>query len=220
VDHILILANGVWKPADIGGRLQELVSRADHVLATDGALDGAVRAGIRVDTLIGDLDSIADPTNLESRFPDMEIVRHPREKDSTDLELAVDWALERSPASITLFGIAGGRLDHTLANFALLEKGLHAGIPIAAVSGRETVRMIQGAVTLDAASVGDRVSLLPVSLFVTVSTQGLQYALTSEKLFRARGRGISNVVRSLPVRIEVEAGVLAVVHAAGETGEG
>ena len=212
---ILILANGDWGKDEGLTRLHKLVQAADHIVATDGALDHANENAIEVNTLIGDLDSLVDSTQLEDRFPDMEILRHPMDKDWTDLELAIDWALEQSPMRIAVFGATGGRIDHTMANLALLEKGLHSGIPIELVSGNESVRLIQDDLTIDDAEIGDRVSLLPISLFATVSTQGLKYSLTNEKLFRGKGRGISNVVESTPVSVNVESGVLAVVHAAG-----
>jgi len=211
---ILILANGNWDlPRDLV-RLQALAKRANHVVATDGALDHAIECDIPVHTLIGDLDSLADSTHLEERFPEMEILRYPEDKDWTDLELAIDWALERTPSAVIVYGAAGGRIDHTMANLALLEKGLHTGIPIEMLSGNESVRLLQGTLVLEDAVVGDRVSLLPISLFCTVSAQGLKYALASEKLFRGQGRGISNVVTGLPASVAVESGVLAVVCAA------
>ena len=213
---ILILANGDWGRDEDLKRLHKLVQQADHIVATDGALDRAVECDIEVNTLIGDLDSLADPTRLEDRFPDMEILRYPEDKDWTDLELAIDWALEQSPASIAVFGATGGRIDHTMANLALLEKGLHSGIPIELFLGNESVRLIQGNLAIHDAQIGDRVSLLPISLFATISTQGLKFPLASEKLFRGKGRGISNVVESTPVSVSVESGVLAVVHATGK----
>lgn len=210
---ILILANGKWGlPKDVE-RLQKLAKDADHVIATDGALDHAIACDIPVDTLIGDLDSLADATHLEERYPDLEILRYPADKDWTDLELAIDWAIERAPSSISVYGASGGRIDHTMANLALLEKGLHTGIPIEMISGNESVRFLQGSLTFEDAEIGDRVSLLPISLFCTLSTQGLRYGLESDKLFRGQGRGVSNVVVSLPASVAVESGVLAVIHA-------
>ena len=211
---ILILANGDWGENEVLSRLRRLVEQAMHVVATDGALDQAVQRDIAVDTLIGDLDSLSDSTGLEDRFPNMEILRYPEDKDWTDLELAIDWALEQHPTTIVLYGAVGGRIDHTMTNLALLEKGLHSGIPITLISSNESICLIQGSLSLKDAAIGDRVSLLPISLFATVSTQGLKYALDGEKLFRGQGRGVSNVVVSTPASIDVEGGVLAVIHAA------
>jgi len=210
---ILILANGDWGVGKDLTRLHKLVQNSDHIVVTDGALDRATKCGIEVNTLIGDLDSLVDSTRLEERFPSMEILRYPEEKDWTDLELAINWALEQSPKLITIFGASGGRIDHTMANLALLENGLHSGVPIELISRNESVHLLQGSLILEDAELGDRVSLLPISLFCTVSTQGLKYALASEKLFRGQGRGISNIVVSIPASVSVESGVLAVVHA-------
>ncbi len=215
MERILILANGEWGTAETNRlRLEKWAADADHVIAADGAIDRARAWGVRVDTLIGDLDSVLHPEDLKPQLLDLEIIRYPKEKDSTDLELAVEWALDRSPEQVTLFGATGGRIDHTMANLALLERGLHAGVPMLLVDGNETVRLLQQQLVLNTASVGDRVSLLPVSLFVTVSCEGLRYRLVSERLFRGWGRGVSNAVTELPVRISVDTGVLAVVHAA------
>jgi thiamine pyrophosphokinase len=217
---ILILANGDWGDPQDDARLRRLVRDADHIVAADGALDRALERGISVHTLIGDLDSLADAATLDSRFPGIEVVRFPVDKDWTDLELAIDWALDRSATSITIFGAAGGRIDHTMANLALLEKGLHSGVPMVLVAGDESVRMTQGRLCIMNARIGDRVSLLPVSLFCTVSTRGLAYPLVREKLFRGQGRGISNAVQGVPVCVDVESGVLAVIHAAAACEDG
>ena len=55
---------------------------------------------------------------------DLHIV--PREKDQTDLEIAINWALEQKPALIRIFGATGGRLDHGLANIQMLLKRIRS----------------------------------------------------------------------------------------------
>ena len=51
-----------------------------------------------------------------------EITFFPSEKDETDLELAIDWAIDQKPRNIYIFGATGGRMDHFLANIQLLQK--------------------------------------------------------------------------------------------------
>jgi len=46
------------------------------------------------------------------------------EKNETDLELALTWAVEQNPELIRIFGATGGRLDHLLANVQLMFKPL------------------------------------------------------------------------------------------------
>ncbi|KPB04321.1 thiamine diphosphokinase [Bacillus sp. CHD6a] len=72
----------------------------------------------------GDFDSITSEElqNIKTQLPHAEI--YPSEKDETDTELAVNWALEQNPALIRIFGGTGGRLDHFLGNIQLVLKGL------------------------------------------------------------------------------------------------
>src|SRR4051794_1456651 len=68
---------------------------ADLVIAADSGLAHARALGVHVDLVIGDLDSV-DPTDLDAAVADGAVVeRHPAAKDATDLELALDPALDR-----------------------------------------------------------------------------------------------------------------------------
>ncbi|MCD6321069.1 hypothetical protein J7L84_02340 [Candidatus Bipolaricaulota bacterium] len=72
---------------------------------------------------------------------------------------------------------------------------------------------------LEGAKVGDTVSLIPLSDVVEgVRTQGLEYPLRGEALFRASSRGVSNRVTSLPAGVSLEKGKLLVVHIPSEGG--
>ena len=215
-ETVLILANGVWAGPE---RLRPLVASADHIIAADGGYSKALVHGVHVDEVIGDLDSIpaaAREALAEAASP--AVRTFPRDKDSTDLELALDHALRRDPSQIILLGVLGDRIDHALTGLHLLEKGIQAGVPILVVAGNETARLVHDEATLDDIELGDRVSLIPFSDSALVTTEGLRYRLRSEKLRRTASRGVSNEVVQLPVRMIVEAGLLLVVHAPREGG--
>ncbi|WP_010193130.1 thiamine diphosphokinase [Bacillus sp. m3-13] len=78
----------------------------------------------------GDFDSITreELYNIKAQLPHAEVF--PSEKDETDTEIAVNWALEQNPALIRIFGGTGGRLDHFLGNVQLLLKGLEREVLI------------------------------------------------------------------------------------------
>ena len=208
-DSILILANGEWGDTT---RLTDAAGRAAHVIAADGAWAKAVAAEISVNCVIGDLDSLTPSERAALQDSGVEIQVHPPDKDWTDLELAVNHALTLSPAKLVLFGALGGRLDHTLANVLLLEKAAERGVEVELIAGDETAWLIRGEFLLPAGRTGDRISLVPLSDRVVVRTDGLRYALDEEMLPRASGRGVSNVIDELPVRIAVRSGTLLVVH--------
>ena len=210
--QVLILADGEWGMDRDIAFARRIAAAATHVIASDGALDQARDHGIHVDTVIGDMDSLDDARLIDRLGPELNVLRFPPEKDWTDLELALNWALERSPESIVIYGATGGRIDHTMANLALLEKGLGTRTAVALIAGRESVQLAQAAVALDDVAIGDRVSLLPITASVTVTTSGLKYSLAHDVLVRGAGRGVSNVVARVPVQIDVHAGIVAVVH--------
>lgn len=201
-EKVLIVAGGALEGWE---ELVDAVREADLVVAVDGGLSHLERAGFTAHLLLGDLDS------LEGDVPEgTEVIRFPREKDATDLELALDYVASRGPRVVRVFGVFGRRIDHTLANANLLER---YDFPIVLHHGRERIHLVRDVLLLEA-EIGDRVSLIPLSSVVKgITTHGLKYALKGGSLERASTRGISNEVVSTPCGVEVEEGKLLVVHA-------
>jgi thiamine pyrophosphokinase len=80
LDLVLVFAGGDPPPRSV---LAEMAS-PDYVIAADSGLDHAVRLGVAVDLLVGDLDSVsADAIALAAS-----VQRHPVDKDATDLAIA------------------------------------------------------------------------------------------------------------------------------------
>jgi thiamine pyrophosphokinase len=208
-DSVLVLANGEW---DGTARLLDLAHCVSRVIAADGAWAKAAAAGIPVDLVIGDLDSLTPEERASLLDSGTEVRIHPRDKDCTDLELAVDCALTWSARRLVVFGAFGGRIDHTLANVLLLEKAVDRGVEVELIAGDETAWLIRGEFTLSDGRPGDRLSLIPISDTVVVRTDGLRYRLNDEPLVRASAHGVSNEIEDLPVRIAVRSGTLLVVH--------
>ena len=215
---ILVLGNGVWgREETLGG----LVEQAEIVIAADGGWAKAKRCGVSVDVVVGDLDSLTGEERDALDRADVRVLRHPTEKDRTDLEIALDHAVSMNPEKILLWGFWGGRLDHGLANLLLLEKAVRQGIRVECVTDAERIHLVSERLDLEGAAIGDLVSLLPLTAAVEgVRTVGLKYALAGETLRRPSSRGVSNLVTAAPVRIELEHGLLFVVHRpAGRAGE-
>lgn len=91
----------------------------DIVIAADSGYRTAEALGIKVDILIGDMDSLKHtPKNTD----EMEIIRLPEEKDVTDTQAAVELAIEKGAEGIYVIGGIGSRLDHTMSSIAILER--------------------------------------------------------------------------------------------------
>lgn len=107
----LIVLNGELKSPEY---LKKLSSDSDFVICADGGYDKAKSAGVKPDVLIGDMDSV------ECLDFDGEIYTFPSEKDETDCELAIRFAIEKGADEVILTCALGGRYDHALANLSLL----------------------------------------------------------------------------------------------------
>lgn len=216
--EVLILAAGLWPKEPPS---PTLVARADLIIATDAAWARATARGVRVDRVIGDLDSLQESEVASLRRSGTPTDVYPRDKDRTDLEIAIDEALLLGPDRIVIYGALGGRTDQILANVFLLEKVARFGAQAELVSGQESVFLVDGERVLSEVSPGDGVSLLPISDSARgVTTWGLKYELAGETLERASSRGVSNEVVALPAGLRVEEGVLVVVLRRASRGNG
>jgi thiamine pyrophosphokinase len=184
---------------------------AGLLICADGGLRAARRLGVRPHVAIGDFDSASQGFRSWATRVGAQIIVHPVEKDETDTELALDYAIAAGARAIDFFGALGGRLDHELANVALLLKARAAGVSMSIREGRTIVFLADHRSRLPAAP-GDTVSLLPVSSRVTgITTSGLFYPLRRATLSRGSTRGISNLVTARRPAITHAAGVLLVI---------
>ncbi len=140
---VVVLAGGDEGPG--GLRLPA----ADLVVAADSGAEVARRLGLRVDVLVGDLDSVRADTLSALRDADTEVVRHHRDKDATDLELALALATVGDPTRVVLVGGHGGRLDHALAVPGALATVARPGRRVEAWLGPASLQVTQDEVWVD-----------------------------------------------------------------------
>jgi thiamine pyrophosphokinase len=205
----VIFANGVLPDLKSA---QSLLKEGDFWIAANGGSRYALECGRAPDVLIGDLDSIPDPVRESLLRAGTKVQNHPAEKDETDLELAVWFALQGEFSSILIIGGLGGRTDQTLANLSLLADPALREYDIRIDDGSEEALCIrESAVLLGAA--GDVVSLIPFGMAAEgVVTKGLQYPLREETLRANRTRGVSNRMLGKEAEISLERGVLLCIH--------
>ncbi len=204
--NAVIVANGEMQAH---ARLRDIWQRADLRIAADG---GARNARLFLERaphiIIGDMDSVDDETRGWLKQNASEIIQHPRAKDETDLELALQLAQERGADEITILGAQGGRVDHFLANVMLLTQSPNLKI----VDSASEIWIGQGNDAIHGKK-GDTVSLVPLDKTVEgITTKGLEYPLHDETLERGSTRGISNVMLSERATVIWDYGTLLLVH--------
>lgn len=177
--------------------------------------DGGVRhfnnLSIRPDVIIGDMDSI-DPVQLKyySR-QGVKIIHYPANKDFTDTELALDYALNLKPQKISIWCALGGRIDHTLSNVYLVLKGQEKGIETYLIDEYCEIFLVHKVISF-IKETGKTVSLLAITPEVTgITTTGFLYPLEKGNLKIGESKGISNIINDNRATINVEKGKLLVI---------
>ncbi len=189
-----------------------LVRADDLIIAADGGTRHTLALGLTPSVIIGDLDSITREERQKMEEIGVQLIQHPRDKNETDLELALQFAIEQSHREIVIVAALGNRLDQTLANLALLTDLRLSILDIRLDDGAEEAFFCR-----DRAEVrgrrGDLVSLIPWGGAVTgVRTNGLKWPLSDESLYPEKTRGISNEMLAEAAQIEITSGLLLIVH--------
>ncbi len=188
------------------GERLDLVRDA-FVIAADGGLVHTEAFGVTPSLAVGDFDSLGKlPEGVETlRFPVM--------KDDTDMALAVNEGLSRGCDSFFLFGGMGGRLDHTLANMALVLSLAKKGIPAYLVGEDGVVTALCGgevlAFTKDCEGILSVFAAGKTAEGVTLS--GLLYPLENGTLLHDKALGVSNHFTGQNASVSLKEGCLFLV---------
>jgi thiamine pyrophosphokinase len=203
-ETIVVFAGGDPPPASV---LDGLPPGA-YVIAADSGFDHATRLGVKVDLLVGDLDSIsAAGLGLAG-----EIEQHPTDKNATDLAIALDAAARKEPSRVIVVGGSGGRIDHFLANAALLTASVYSELKLTWLPGDSAIHVVRDRIELSG-SPGDVVSLLPYGGPARgVSTDGLRWPLTDAVLAPGTSLGVSNQMIDTTATVLLDDGVLLTVQ--------
>mgnify|MGYP001182307685 CR=1 FL=1 len=215
MNRAIIFANGDINDGEMVRRVL-MFSGESLLVAADGGARVAAHFGQRLDAVIGDMDS-ADPAQIaELEANGTQVLRHPAEKDETDLELALLWAVDRGATWIRVLGAVGDRLDQTLSNIYLLALPALANCDVRIIAGKEETYLARPGWMFVEGQQGDTVSLLPLNGTVFgVKTEGLHYPLRSEDLYFGPARGVSNVMTHDKAVVYVRSGILLIVHTIG-----
>lgn len=209
MNRIVIFANGELPDLD---KARAILRDDDTILCADGGTRHASALDLRPALVIGDMDS-ADSALLKKLQADgVAIELYPRDKNETDLELAIAKAVELAPREIVILAALGGRLDQTLANIALLSDVRLSTFDFRLDDGVEEILFCRDQAEVKGRS-GDILSLLPWGGEVTgVQTENLKWRLNDETLRPEKTRGISNEMTGDTATVKIQSGLLLIIH--------
>lgn len=207
MSRILIFANGRLPNLE---KARALLRPDDFIIAADGGTRHALALGLTPNVIVGDMDSL--PASFKPSTFNGEIVLYPKDKNETDLELAIQHALTLSSEEILILAALGGRIDQTLANISLLGNSSLVTRNIKLTDSVEELFFCRDQVQVEGRS-GDIVSLIPWQGTVEgVLTENLKWHLHHETLYPDKTRGISNEMTADVATVQIKSGLLLVVH--------
>jgi len=209
MQRIIIFANGDLP--DIN-KVRVILKDDDYIICADGGIRHALALDLKPALVIGDMDS-AEKLDLQKlRNDGVSIELFPQDKNETDLELAIQHAIDLNSKEIVIIADLGGRLDQTLANISLISDPLLSTINLKLDDGAEEIFFCRDQAQVHGRS-GDVVSLIPWQGAVTgIRTKNLKWTLDNETLYPEKTRGISNEMTADVANIKISSGLLLIVH--------
>lgn len=203
MSQALIIANGDLPKNE---KWTHVIDADTTVIACDGAIHKCYDRGIKVDVLIGDLDSINKNKLLEENCFEGSTIQMTEQEDN-DLMKALNYAIEQQFDNIVITGILGGDQAHQFAN--LLAVGItmqsltviHAGGIIKNVNKHYPIS--------HSIEIGNRFSVFSINNTTGVTIKGSKWNLSNVNLPPST-RGLNNIATSKTIDIFCQEGNLLV----------
>jgi thiamine pyrophosphokinase len=201
---------GAAEPLPPKMRLQ----KDDYLIAVDGGYAITQQRNLKADAVVGDFDSLG-------RIPQHpNVITAPAEKDDTDMMMAIKLGLEKGYRVFHIYGGAGGRFDHTIANMQLLVYLSKRGARGFLYTAHHVITAITDSVMQFDAGYRGYVSVLAADSEVTgVTLKGLKYPLHNATVTNEFPIGVSNEFLGIESSITVEKGTVFIIFENNKLGE-
>lgn len=192
--------------------LEELVDNTEYIVAVDGGIKYLIDINKIPNVLIGDLDSINKKDLEFLNRKNIKKIQYPEMQDNTDTELAVDFMIEKGINDITLIGVTGSRIDHTISNILLLKRLKDKNIKGKIIDNNNTIYYVDDIIKIRKLD-NMNISIIPLSpTGIVVNLEGFLYSVTEEKIEFGSTLAISNKLIDEYGVIEIKRGESLVIE--------
>ncbi|KQL54675.1 thiamine pyrophosphokinase [Heyndrickxia shackletonii] len=210
---INIVAGG---PASYIPNLSLYTGEGNIWVGVDYGVYHLIKNGINPDFAFGDFDSVSDEEWEKIKEKTVKIMEYIPEKDETDLELALQWAITKKPQKINIFGATGGRADHYFANAFLLirEDILHTNCEIELIDCQNRITAhLPGTYSLQKINDLKYISFIPLTSEIkNINLIGFKYPLKNKNVKQGTTLCISNELLEDSGTFSFHSGILLMVR--------
>lgn len=181
-------------------------------IGVDRGVSYLLERGIEPMKIFGDFDSIDEKhRSFVETFSEKEVYQS--QKDETDLELALEWAMKQNPMEIQIYGATGYRLDHELSTLDLMYYHLSSSIKISMLDEQnEMFFLLPGCYTFVNDPRFEYISFLSyLSNIKALTLEGFKYPLEKHLIEKGKSLTISNEFHKDEGTISFDSGILLVI---------
>lgn len=188
------------------------VDEHDFLIGVDGGCRWCIEHNLPMDLAIGDFDSLTKSELRTLVSANVDIERYPRDKDHTDLELALSAAMKKNPLELTVYGTWGGRIDHSLGNLLCIATQSNQ-CPVMLRAKNQSGYLIKNRQKIRITTeIGQRISMLALVCDCTgVFNRGFKFPLMNATIKPGTGIGLSNLSTEPECEISLDSGILLIL---------
>lgn len=179
----------------------------DLLICADAGYSYVKDMNIDVDLLVGDFDS------LNSVPSSINIYKLPKEKDETDLYIAIEEGINKGYQEFYIYGALGGRIEHSFANIQILSKLAKQNIKAKLIDQNTVVEVLTEGVHIYSKDMIGYFSLFSLSEKSVITIENLKYELNKKELTYLFPLGIDNEFIGKESTINIHKGlVLSIIN--------
>ena len=212
------------------------------LIAADRGLEFFLEDRIWPDVVIGDFDSLSEEgkvfleihekgnendeipyggmmgwkvqKSFRDEIKEIKVIRLRPEKDDSDTQSAMNYAIQNGAKRITILGATGNRVDHLMANFGLLVLAKNQGVEVILADQYNYMKLVSdGEIIKKSEQFGKYISFFPLGGDVTgLTLEGFKYSLDHYRLTTAdSGLTVSNEIVSEKAKVTYQSGTLLMI---------
>jgi len=189
-----------------------IINKNDLLIGVDDGAKNILNLGLTPKVVVGDFDSLNQKIITQLTQKRVRLIKYPKDKDFTDSQIALDFAVKQKIKRVIFVGLTGNRLDHVLTNLFFIVHPRYRHLDISFLDNKQSIYIVKKSLVLTGHK-NDRISLIPLFNNVTgIITSSLKFLLNNETLYLGDSRGINNVMTGSTANITIKTGLLMIIH--------
>lgn len=181
--------------------------KEDLLICADAGYSYVKDMNLDIDLIVGDFDSLCNiPANVN-------IYKLPKEKDETDLFVAIEEGMKKGYTEFHIYGALGGRIEHSIANIQILSNLTTRNIKAKLFDQNTIIEVLSLGTHIYSEEMNGYISLFSLTEESIISINHLKYELQNKVITNLFPLGIDNEFIGRVATINIHKGlVLSIIN--------